>query len=259
MRLYVMLVRCNIRKQMQYKASFALMTLGHFLATVVDFLGLAVLFARFGTLRGWTLPEAGLLYGAIHVAFAVAEMWGRGFDVFGNVVRLGDFDRMLTRPRSAALQVMASEFQLLRFGRMLQGGAVLAWAIPRVGVVWSLSASLTLAGAIAGGVLTFMGLLVLQAASCFWTTQTLEVWNMFTYGGVWTAQHPLGIYRGWFRRFFTYVVPLGFAGYVPVMALLGRGGGALAQLLPLPVGGAFFALSFLFWRMGVRKYCSTGS
>ncbi|XXX55556.1 ABC-2 family transporter protein [Sorangium sp. So ce124] len=54
----------------------------------------------------------------------------------------------------------------------------------------------------------FYGLLVLQATLCFWTVESLEIMNAWTYGGTEAAQYPLTLYRDWFRRFFTFVVPL---------------------------------------------------
>ena len=63
---------------------------------------------------------------------------------------------------------------------------------------------------------------MLQATSAFWTVETLEVWNAFTYGGVTMSQYPLAIYRSWFRALFTYVIPLGCASYFPGVAILGR-------------------------------------
>ena len=61
-----------------------------------------VLFARFGSLQDWRLEEVALIYGMVHVAFALAEAFARGFDVFDRLVKSGDFDRVLLRPRSAA-------------------------------------------------------------------------------------------------------------------------------------------------------------
>jgi viologen exporter family transport system permease protein len=68
----------------------------------------------------------------------------------------------------------------------------------------------------------FVGLMVLEATSAFWTTESLEVWNAFTYGGVTMSQYPLEIYRPWFRRVFLFAIPLGCVNYLPAVAILGR-------------------------------------
>ena len=63
---------------MQYRASFAMLTFGQLAITVIDFLAVWALFSRFGSLRGWRLPEVAILYGMAHTAFALAEGFGRG-------------------------------------------------------------------------------------------------------------------------------------------------------------------------------------
>ena len=118
-------------------------------------------------------------------------------------------------------------------------------------------------GAIIGGASLFYGLFVLQATLAFWTTETLEIMNTVTYGGVETAQFPLSIYRSWFRRFFTYVVPLAGISYYPSLAIMGRpdtlGSTVLLQYLSPLTGVIFLLISHQVWKIGVRHYSSTGS
>ena len=96
---------------------------------------------------------------------------------------------------------------------------------------------------IAGGVALFFGLMVIQGALAFWTTESLEVMNLLTYGGVQAAQFPLGLYEKWFRNFLIFVVPIGCVAYFPVLAILGKPDplGTPSWLLPLtPLAGFAF-------------------
>jgi ABC-2 type transport system permease protein len=253
----------SIRGQMQYRASFVMLTLGHLLTTGTEFLGIVALFARFGSLRGWSLAEISLFYGVVGTSFALAEGLGRGFDTFDNQVKSGDFDRLLLRPRSTAFQVAAQEVQLMRVGRLLQSLAVLIWAVRALPIVWTLAKSLLLVGSIVGGACLFYGLFVLQATLAFWTVESLEIMNTVTYGGTETAQFPLTIYRPWFRRFFTFVVPLACMNLLPMRAILPR---ADLQGIPLPlawtaplIGVLFLLIALQVWKLGVSRYCSAGS
>jgi ABC-2 type transport system permease protein len=199
-----------------------------------------------------------LLYGMVNVAFALGEGIGRGFDVFPNLVKSGDFDRLLLRPRSTALQVAGQELQLMRLGRLAQGLMVLVWAATALEVGWTFGKVALIAGAVAGGACLFYGLFVLQATAAFWTVEGLELANAVTYGGTETAQYPLSVYRPWFRRFFTWVVPLACTTYFPAQAILGREASLLHWLAPA-VGVLFLIGALQVWRWGVRHYCSTGS
>jgi len=253
-----------IRSQMQYRWSFLMMSAGTFIINAVEFLGIWVLFTRFGMIRGWRLAEIALLYGMVNTAFAIADAFARGFDVLDRLIRSGDFDRLLLRPRSLPLQIAGREFAAFRIGRFLQGLLVLVWAASALDVHWTPGAVLLLPAAILGGACLFSGLFVLQATLAFWTVESLEVANVFTYGGVFSSQYPLSIYRRWFRTFFTFVVPLASVNYFPAITILGRRDEALGLPTWLgwgaPVCGVtFLLLSLRVWRLGVRHYCSTGS
>ncbi len=262
-RLYGRYIALSIRAQMQYRASFIMLAVGHFLSTGIEFLGIWALFARFGDLKGWSLPEVSLFYGLVNVSFALAEAAARGFDTFDGLIRSGDFDRLLLRPRSIALQMAGRELQLMRIGRFFQGLVVLAWGAAALGLPWTVDRIAIALGAIVGGAFVFAGLFVLQATLCFWTVESIEIINTTTYGGVETAQFPLTIYRDWFRRFFTYLVPLASVTYFPILAILGRddplGTPHLFQALAPLAGPLFFAATLQAWRFGVRHYHSTGS
>jgi ABC-2 type transport system permease protein len=262
-RLYFRYIGVSIRSQLQYRVSFVLQTLGQCGITAIEFIGVWALFNRFGELRGWSLEEAAMFYGVISITFALADAFARGFDQFGNMVKTGDFDRLLVRPRSTVLQVIGQELTLRRAGRLAQGAIVLAWAISALNLALSVWTAGLLVLAVVGGVCLFTGLVVLQATSAFWTTESLEVWNAFTYGGVFMSQYPIAIYRPLFRQIFTYVIPLSCVSYFPVVAVLDRtdplGTSRVFQWLAPLAGVAFLLVSLQMWKVGVRHYRSTGS
>ena len=261
--LYLRYLSVSIRSQMQYRVSFIMLSIGHLLTTVTEFVMLWALFDRFGSLHSWTLPEAALFYGIVNCGFAFAEGVARGFDNFALLVRSGGFDRIFLRPRSTALQIAGSECQLLRIGRLVQGLAVLLWSMTALGLTWTGWRLLFLMATVAGCACLFSALFIIQATICFWTTEPLEIMNATTYGGVETAQYPIAIYREWFRRFFIYVIPLAGVTYFPAVALMDKqdplGTSRLFQYIAPLSGPLFLILTLQLWRIGVRHYRSTGS
>ncbi|MGB8356226.1 MAG: ABC-2 family transporter protein [Chthoniobacteraceae bacterium] len=261
--LYFRLIRFSARSQMQYRLSFCFQAVGQFVITSGEFLSLWALLHRFGQIRGWTLPEICFFYGTASIMFALADGISRGFDQFGPLVRSGEFDRLLLRPRSTVLQLLGHELTLRRIGRLAQGLAVIA-----AGMVWlprtaTLANGILLAWAVAGGMCLFLGLLVIQATVCFWTVESIEMMNVVTYGAVTTAQYPLSIYHSWLRNFFLFIVPLACVAFFPILGVLGRArdfGWEPAQVWFTPLAGpAFLIVALQIWRFGVRKYCSTGT
>ncbi len=261
--LYFKYISISLRSQMEYKASFILMTLGTFIVGCMEFLTILVLFSRFDSIIGWHLEEVAMFYGLINVSFALSEAFDRGFDIFALQVISGDFDRVLLRPRATGFQVLAHDFVLYRFGRLLQGLAILIWASMNIGIFWNPVKISLLIFAVIGGVAVFTGLIIMQATMCFWSTQSLEIMNSFTYGGVEATQWPLPIFKRWFAGFFIFVIPIACVSYFPLLAIMEK-----HDVLHSPVwfhwispfaGFIFLLISLIVWRIGVKHYRSTGS
>ena len=135
--LYGRYVATSLRAQAQYPAATLMLTAGHCAATAIEILGVFALFDRFGPVGGWSFGEAALFYALVNIMFSLADMLSRGFDVFGtDFVRTGAFDRVLLRPRAAALQLVGYEVRLSRLGRLLQGLVVLIFATSLAPIDW---------------------------------------------------------------------------------------------------------------------------
>nr|WP_234196805.1 ABC-2 family transporter protein [Pseudacidovorax sp. NFM-22] len=263
-RLFLRFAAASIAGQARYPASALMLAAGQFLATGIEVVGIWALFDRFGSLRGWSLGEVALFYGLVHAMFALADMLGRGFDVLGTeLLRTGAFDRLLLRPRPVALQLMGHDLRLSRLGRLLQAGLVLAFGSVQAGIDWTPAAIAVAVFAVAGGVALFLGILVLQGALAFWTVESLEIANVFTYGGVEAGQYPMALYARWFRRLLTFGVPLACVAYYPALMVLGRadplGAPAWVGAVSPLAGFVFLGLAFGVWRLGLRRYASSGS
>jgi ABC-2 type transport system permease protein len=257
------LVAAQLRSQMQYRGSFFFQAAGQFVATGMDFVETMVFLHAFPHLNGWTLPELALLYGIGGVAFAISDMACGGFDRLSQAIQQGTFDRVLTRPASTFAQVLGADFQLRRLGRIAQAALVLGIALSLLEIVWSPLKIAVLVSAIVSGVAIFGGIWVVGAAVTFWTIQTSEVTNIFTYGGSEMIRYPISIFSDLLRRFFTFVVPLAFVSYLPGLFILNRsdptGLPPEVQLISPLVAALFLAPAYGAWKLGVRHYQSTGS
>lgn len=261
--LYHRLIAAQVRSQIQYRASFALQFVGQALATFVDFIAIVLLFGRFPTLAGWSLGEIAFLYGLGGIAFALSDLICGGFDRLSITIQTGQFDRVLTRPLGAFLQTLSMDFQVRRLGRVAQAAVALAISLRLVEVEWTPARLAMAAVTVLSGVVIFCGIWVIGAAITFWTVQTSEVTNVFTYGGSAMVENPMSIYGEWLRRFFTFVIPLAFTTYFPALYILDRsdpiGTPAVFQFLSPAVAVAFFLAARAAWAFGVRHYQSTGS
>lgn len=263
--LYLRLIGIQFRAQLQYRAAFVLDVAASALVTGVSFLSLSLIFQRFGTLGGWTLPEVALLWGMVELSFGMMDMLFSGFDpqYFGQQVRQGTFDRLLLRPVNLVVQVLGSQFVLRRLGRIVQGAGIFALALAQLDVQWTF-AKLAYIPVISLSIICFFGaLFIIGSTLTFWTVESVEAINIFTYGGSEMMSYPMHIYDDWMRRFFTFIVPAIFLNYYPSLFLLGKpdplGMHAFAPFLSPIVGLGFLCCALLFWRFGVAHYQSTGS
>jgi ABC-2 type transport system permease protein len=116
---------------------------------------------------------------------------------------------------------------------------------------------------IVSGTLIFGSVWVVTSSISFWTVESQEVANAFTYGGSLATTYPIDILGTWLRRILTFIVPLAFVAYLPVARLVGRD-----QPLGLPSGIAWatpvVAVGSVLvargvWTLAVRHHRSTGS
>lgn len=251
---FAMLVRC----QMQYKFSFWMMVVGHFFMSFSLFFSIFFLFTRFGEVDGFTFPEILLCFSVVSMAFSSAECFARGFDVFPRLIKSGDLDRILLRPRSVIFQVLCSNIEFSRLGRFLQALLILIYAVLTSGFVWSFDKIIALFLMLTGGFVTFSALFILYAAFSFFTIDGLEFMNIFTDGAKEFGRYPFSVYGEGILKFLTFGIPLALFQYYPLLYLTGRSNHIGLIFLPL-IGFLFLIPCYAFFRFGLRRYQSVGS
>lgn len=107
MKLYMHYFTMQIKSQMQYKVSFLLSAFGQFLSAFTFFFGINFIFARITHVDMFTYEHVLLCFAVVRMAFAIGEMFGGGLASFPDLLRSGELDRVVVRPRSVILQVLA--------------------------------------------------------------------------------------------------------------------------------------------------------
>jgi ABC-2 type transport system permease protein len=262
-RAYLMLAWMWVRASMTYRASFALMTLVQFLITGLDFVGIVVMFASVDALGGFSLEEIAFLYAGSALCLGIADLLVGNIERLGLRVRMGTFDAMLVRPVPAFVQMCADEFALRRLGRIVQGLVVFAWAVAHLDIQWTAARIMLVPYLVVFGSAIFLAIFTIGAAVQFWTADASELANSFTYGGSTLAQFPMTIYPREAVKALTFIVPITFINWYPSLYILGRedplGLPTAAQFASPVAAVAAAAVAALVWRVGIRRYRSTGS
>jgi ABC-2 type transport system permease protein len=258
-----MLVVMWIRSTLAYPLSFGLMMVTGMLITITDFVAVVLMFSHINAFGGFSLGEMALLYATASLTMGIADLFTGSIERVGRRIRTGSLDVYLIRPVPAFVQTAADEFRLDRVGRPLQAVLVMVFAFTRIDVDWTVAKGIMLVVGTIAGALIFAAFFVLGAAVQFVSIDSAELSNSFTYGGRTLTQYPLSVFGREIVRAVTFVVPLAFVNYYPVLFVLGKpaplGLPSWIGLLSPVVAAAMIALASLAWRGGLRRYRSTGS
>lgn len=260
MKLYFRLLWAAIRSRMQYKLDFFATTMMFGLLMVVDFLTVAVILHRYGSVGGWDLYEVALLAGVTATANGFHRTFAAELNGFERYLVNGDFDSLLIRPWPTLASLLARNFDLGRAGAILQGYLVVGFGLQAVmakgAPAWLplYVLFLPLAGF---GIIVAINTAV--AAVGFWVTRVDDL-NVFVLHAPQTAaSYPMTIYPQWLRSIFTSLLPVAAAGYIPLHYALGKGGSPFALLVPVLASAGAVFVGLRLWHFGERHYQSTGS
>lgn len=260
--MYARLVQARVRADWQYRASTIIFTVGQVLAALLDFGAILVIFSRVRALAGWSLYDVLFLYATSGIAFGLGDLFVSPVERASFHIRTGSFDQFLLRPVGPLVQLTTEEFALRRVGKLVQPVAALGLALPRLTLGWTVGKILVLAVTIGAGTIILSSLWVITSSLAFWTTETQEVANAFTYGGGYATQYPLDVLSPWLRRLLL-LIPLAFVNYLPAGWILGRpdsfGLPGWVRFSSPAVAVLSAGLAAAIWRLAIRHYRSTGS
>ena len=259
MKLYRKYVSLQIKSALQYKASLIFDIFSSLLTTLATFFGIILLFQKFESVGGYTISEVLITYSLIYFAFSMSEMIFRGFDQFDILVRTGELDRLLIRPRSIFMQVLGYKIEFNKFGRAMFALVLLVYSLITSTIVWNLMKVFVVVIMFIGAVIIFAGMFLIYSGLSIFTIEGLEVVNVITNGGRDLCEYPIDVYSNVFRKVFTYIIPLACVNYLPLQYLLGYPNATLLYALSPLFSVVFFAVSYLFFRWALTKYKSTGS
>ncbi|HEV7657780.1 MAG TPA: ABC-2 family transporter protein [Mycobacteriales bacterium] len=261
-RVYGMLLRAGMAGQTTYRASFVLEVLGTAFGVGLDFIEVFAVFHQVPSIAGLSFTEVVLVFAISSTGFATADLLVGQSDAVIQHVRSGTFDVVLLRPLSVLGQLAAADLQLRRLGRVAVSLVLLVAVLTRLDVDWTAARVAMLAIAPVAATVVFGALFVVAGAVSFWLVEGTEVTSALTYGSGYLGEWPTAVLSPVLARFFTFVVPAAFTGYLPALAILGRSDpSGLPDWLPWasPLAALLAAVAAgLLWRSGIRHYVGAG-
>jgi ABC-2 type transport system permease protein len=260
---YRRLVGARMRADWQYRTSFFLFLASQTVIAVGDFAVIAAIFTKVDVLAGWSAAEVALLFGLSGVSFGLGDLLISPVENASLRIKTGTFDQFFFRPMGVLWQLCAVDFAARRIGRSIQPLVVLVIALTLVHLDHPLLAVVAVPVTVVSGMVIFSAIWVMTSSVAFWTVETQEFANAFTYGGSLMTSYPVEAFGRWLQRVVIYLVPLAFVAYLPAAGLLGKPlplGLPAAAAWSSPLVAVVMALvARAVWGTALRHHRSTGS
>ena len=257
--LYWLFLKNRIKILMEYRMNFLIGATSTIMIQGAGLLTVWVIMSQIPDLNGWTLPQVLLIYGLITLSKSINHMFADNLWTLGrDYVRTGQFDRFMVRPVDPLFHLLADRFCHDGIGNFLVGGALVAIAAARLGIVWTPGVIIYFAVMVLSGGVIFIALNLMTCVSAFWIMDSVPVtrvvFEMHEF-----AKYPLSIYPRAIGLLLTWAIPFGFASYFPATRLMGLET-PLWQAYGAPlVAAVLLAVALAVWRVGLRHYGSTGT
>lgn len=249
----------HLRTHLEYEADFWIGVVGVALTHGAGLVFVWTVFQRVPKVAGWTLWEIAFLYALAIVPRGLVELLADGQWRLRALVNRGEFDRLLVRPVSPALQLVTQMSSIHGFGSVLLGAVVLARALDHLDLAWGPGQWGFLALSIAGGATLIASVNFATNCVAFWDPSANSAFPFLVQQSLEFAKFPVSLYGRLIQALLTWVLPFAFVSYYPGTVLLGRPGGdrAIGYAAPL-AGPAVALLAGLVWRRGLMRYQGTG-
>lgn len=257
-------MKTTMKAWFQYPVDAVLRSLAVFLREATGIIVIYFTLLKFDSLNGWNMHEMLFLFSLLFLTYGIMILFFTGLRDFGEIVRNGNFDRFLLRPRGLLFQLIfvnADWFAAIGHGGL--GIVLFALSASKVGICWNIWNTLYYLLAIIGGVLIQGAVFLIIATLNIYLLETnslkeLLYWNFRKFAG-----YPISIFHKAIQFCMIFIIPFAFVNYFPSQFLLrkpdiGQYPEVFFYLTPI-VGGSWYILAYIFWRYSVRWYKSSGN
>lgn len=257
--LYGALWRNSVVREMGFKSNFLLWIVVELLwfALHVTFIG--VIYMHTDRIGDWTKWQVVLLIGAAHFIQQIFQaLFLSNCVQISEHVRTGKLDFMLLLPVNTRFLV---SLRVVDLGGFVNAGSailVMLYALKQLQYTPSFAQTAGFLGLVVVGVMVHYSLMFALATASFFTVRAQGIiwgyWSLFN-----IARLPDAAFRGFFKNFFTFALPMLLVVNVPAKLLLNKLTSPGDILLLLALATACALLSEALWRFSLKHYTSASS
>jgi ABC-2 type transport system permease protein len=257
-RIWLAGARYSVVRTMMFRFDFIMWALVEFFWMGVNLLLIQVVYDHTDSIAGWSKYQMLLLVGSSMLVqrFIMGFVWTNLFEMARNI-RSGHFDFFLAQPGNPLIMVSTRKLDLDGLANAVVAGAVVIYAVNRLGLDPSVFDLLAYAGMIFCGFLINYAILLITVSLTFWlgAAQGLE-------GSYFTLMEfsrlPRQAFTGFGRILFVWALPAVVVSNVPAATLI-HGFSPLNALWLVAATLFWLGLALFVFNRGLRRYASASS
>jgi ABC-2 type transport system permease protein len=257
--IYLTLWRNSIIREMSFKTNFLLWIVVELLWFSLQLAFIAVIYSHTDRIGDWTKWQVVLLMGTAHFIQQIFQAFFFTNCVeLSDLIRTGRLDFMLLLPLNTRFLLSLRKVDLGGFANAASALVVVGYALNQLALVPSVAQVIGFLLLAVTGILIHYSLMFLLSTISFWTVRAQGiVWGYYSLFNI--ARLPDAAYRGFFRAFFTFVLPMVLVANVPAKVLVAKLHSAWELVVLVIVMIVCAVLSEIGWRFSVKHYTSASS
>jgi ABC-2 type transport system permease protein len=257
--IYAALWKNSVAREMSFKSNFLLWILVEILWFGLQLSFISVIYLHTDHIASWTKWQVVMLVGASHF---IQQLFQSFFLVnctqLSELVRTGKLDFLLLLPVNTRFIVSLRQVDLGAYVNAAFGLSVMIYAAARIPITPSIGLIIGFLLLCVAGVMIHYSLMFLLATISFWTVRAQGiVWGYYNLFNI--ARLPDEAFRGFFKVFFTFALPMLLVSNVPVKLLTDKLSSPFPMLLLIVMSGICMVISEWGWRTSLRRYTSASS
>jgi ABC-2 type transport system permease protein len=259
LRIYVALWKNSVIREMSFKTNFLLWIVVELLWFALQLSFIAVIYAHTDHIGDWSKWEVVLLMGTAHFIQQIFQAFFlTNCTELSELIRTGRLDFMLLLPVNARFLISLRKVDLGSFINAGSALVVIGYSLKQLALVPSAIQLLGFALFVLTGILIHYSLMFLLSTVSFWTVRAQGiVWGYYSLFNI--SRLPDAAYHGFFKAFFTFVLPMVLVANVPAKVMVEKIRTPFELVLLVGMMLACAAVSEIGWRFSVRHYTSASS
>ncbi len=256
---YVALWKNSVIREMGFKTNFLLWIIVELLWFALQLSFVAVIYAHTDHIGDWTKWEVVLLMGTAHFIQQIFQAFFlTNCTELSELIRTGRLDFMLLLPVNARFLISLRKVDLGSFVNAASALAVIGYSLHQLGRMPDAGQLIGFLLFAFAGILIHYSLMFLLATVSFWTVRAQGiVWGYYSLFNI--SRLPDAAYHGFFKAFFTFVLPMVLVANVPAKVIVQKFQPPSQLVLLVSMALACAVASEIGWRFSVRHYTSASS